>query len=149
LTSCLPIAVYHSHGLLSLVLPSSEEAFRVHTQFSQVVRFRSGAFRERSCSRQTTVKTSVLIALSLILPIIFNYCGGSNQLHGADTSSRNGKLCSYSRTSQHFMELESSLPCSQEPYTGPYPEPDQSSPCHAILSQIHFNIIHPPTSWSS
>jgi hypothetical protein len=31
---------------------------------------------------------------------------------------RSRQLCSYSRTSQHFMEPEGSLPCSQ----GPYPE---------------------------
>jgi hypothetical protein len=42
------------------------------------------------------------------------------------------------------MESEGSLPCSQEPYTGLYPEPDQYSPYHPI----HFNIVHPPTSWS-
>jgi hypothetical protein len=51
--------------------------------------------------------------------------------------------CSYSRIFQQFMEPEGSLPCSQEPSTGPYPEPDQSSPYHHILSTIHFNTIHP------
>jgi hypothetical protein len=32
------------------------------------------------------------------------------------------------------MEPEDSLSCSQEPYTGPYPEPDQSSPYQPTLS---------------
>jgi hypothetical protein len=32
------------------------------------------------------------------------------------------------------MEPESSLPCAQEPSTGPYPEPDQSNPYYSILS---------------
>jgi hypothetical protein len=31
------------------------------------------------------------------------------------------------------MEPESSLTCSQEPFTGPYPDLDQSSPYHPIL----------------
>jgi hypothetical protein len=30
------------------------------------------------------------------------------------------------------MEPEGSLPCSQGPSTGPYPEPDQSNPHHPI-----------------
>jgi hypothetical protein len=33
------------------------------------------------------------------------------------------------------MEPEGSLPCPQEPSTGPYPEPDQSGPYHS-------NIMH-------
>jgi hypothetical protein len=51
--------------------------------------------------------------------------------------------------SQHFKEPEGSSPCSQEPSTGPYPEPDRSSPYHPILSKIDSNTVHPPTSWSS
>jgi hypothetical protein len=31
------------------------------------------------------------------------------------------------------MEPEGSLPCSQEPSIGPYPEPDQSDPEHFTL----------------
>jgi hypothetical protein len=42
------------------------------------------------------------------------------------------------------MEPEGSLPYSQEPSTGPYPEPDQSNSSH--LSKILFNIVHPPTA---
>jgi hypothetical protein len=36
------------------------------------------------------------------------------------------------------MEPECSLPCSQEPSTCPYPQPDQSNPSYH--SKIHFNI---------
>jgi hypothetical protein len=68
--------------------------------------------------------------------------------HGAEPSLRSRQLCSYSKTSQHLMEPEDSLPCSQEPSTGPNPQPDQSKQYHPIPSKIHFNIIHPPTSSS-
>jgi hypothetical protein len=36
--------------------------------------------------------------------------------------------------SNYFMEPEPSVPCSQEPFTDPYCEPDQSSLYHPILS---------------
>jgi hypothetical protein len=41
------------------------------------------------------------------------------------------------------------MPCSKEPSTGTYPELYESNPKHPILSKIHFNTVHPPTSWSS
>jgi hypothetical protein len=69
--------------------------------------------------------------------------------YGAEPFLRSHQLCSHSRTSQYFMEPEGSLPCSKEPSTGPYPEPDRSSPYHPILSMIYLNTLHPPTSWSS
>jgi hypothetical protein len=53
--------------------------------------------------------------------------------HGAEPFLRSRQLCSYSRTSQHFIEPESSLLWSQEPPTSPYPESDQFNPYHNIL----------------
>jgi hypothetical protein len=38
--------------------------------------------------------------------------------------SGNRQPLSYSRISQRFKEPEVSLPCSQKPSNGPYPEPD-------------------------
>jgi hypothetical protein len=61
--------------------------------------------------------------------------------HGAEPLFRSRQLYIYSRTSQHLMEHEGSLPLSQEPSTGPYPEPDRSSPLGPILFKIHFNIV--------
>jgi hypothetical protein len=40
---------------------------------------------------------------------------------------------SCSRNSLHFVQPKDSLSCSQEPTTGPYPQPDKSSPCHPII----------------
>jgi hypothetical protein len=39
------------------------------------------------------------------------------------------------------MEPEGSLPCSQEPSTGPYPKLDQSNPYNPILSLYHISNI--------
>jgi hypothetical protein len=62
------------------------------------------------------------------------HSGLTNSLHGAESFLRSCQLLSYSRNSQHFMEAEGSLPYSQEPSTGSYPEPYQSSTYHPILS---------------
>jgi hypothetical protein len=40
------------------------------------------------------------------------------------------------------MEPEGSVPCSQDPATGPYPEPDESGPHHDIVSTLIL-LFHP------
>jgi hypothetical protein len=43
------------------------------------------------------------------------------------------------------MEPEGSVPCSQEPATGPYLESDESTPRpHKLFFRVHFKIIPPP-----
>jgi hypothetical protein len=68
------------------------------------------------------------------------------QLPGAEPFLGSHTLCIYLRISQHIMESDGSLLCSQEPSNGPYTEPDQLSSCNPILSKIHIHIIIPPTS---
>jgi hypothetical protein len=67
----------------------------------------------------------------------------TNYLCGGEYRTRGHKLCSHSVDSQHFMEPEGSLPSSQELSTCTYPEPDQSSPQHPILSLRGPSIITP------
>jgi hypothetical protein len=43
------------------------------------------------------------------------------------------EAASSARISQYLMEAEGSLPCSQDPSTVPYPEPDKFSPYYSIL----------------
>jgi hypothetical protein len=61
----------------------------------------------------------------------------TGELCGAEPFLRSRQLCSYPNIFQHFMDPGGSLPCSQEPFTCPCPEPDQSSLYHTILSKIH------------
>jgi hypothetical protein len=48
-----------------------------------------------------------------------------------------------------FIELESSLPCSQQPTTEFYLQPDEFIPNHPIIFNSHLYIIIPSTSRSS
>jgi hypothetical protein len=47
----------------------------------------------------------------------------TNIVHGAESFLRCNLSLIYSRISQHFVEPEGSLLCSQEPSTGSHPEP--------------------------
>jgi hypothetical protein len=49
----------------------------------------------------------------------------------------------------NFKEREGSSPCSQEPSTGPYPEPVQSSPYHLVLSPRSILILSTHLWWYS
>jgi hypothetical protein len=63
---------------------------------------------------------------------------------------RNRQLCSYSRTSHHFMEPESPLLCSQVPSTGLYPEPFSRNRqlCSYSRTSQHFMEPEGPLSCS-
>jgi hypothetical protein len=121
--------------------------------------FSNSRIRPKDC----TVPTSMDSTISIVYPELFFLWAIPKSLlepfypfhmfkailshltHGAEPFLRSRHLCSYSRTSQHFMEPEGLLSCSQEPSIGPYPEPDQSNSCHpiqAILSVSYCSCIH-------
>jgi hypothetical protein len=66
----------------------------------------------------------------------------TNWLHGDEPFSGSRQLCSYSTIFHHLMQPESSLSCSQEPFFGPYLEPDQSSPKPHSLRSISIQSTH-------
>jgi hypothetical protein len=76
--------------------------------------------------------------------------------YGAEPFLRRRQLCSPSRTPQHFMEPEDSIPCSQDDSNGRYPEPYQSNPIHPIslrsilILSTHLRLgpVHTIPSWN-
>jgi hypothetical protein len=72
--------------------------------------------------------------------------------HGAEAFLRSHQLCSHSRTPQHFMEPEGSIPCSQEPFTSPYPEPYHSDPIslrYTLILSTHLRLGLPSSLFPS
>jgi hypothetical protein len=88
-------------------------------------------------TRSTCIVMHLLLS-TYILPLVL-FC--RKQLHVAEPFLRSRQSLNYSRNSQHFMEPEASLPCSQEPATGPCREPDESSSHSSYFFKINFNII--------
>jgi hypothetical protein len=84
------------------------------------------------CTPRNSSPSRLHILLALITERLKVSC---NSLHGAESFLRSRQSPSYSRVSQHFMEPDSSLPCSQEPSTSLYSELDESTsytPLHPI-----------------
>jgi hypothetical protein len=73
--------------------------------------------------------------------LLISYILTHSLTHGAEPFLRSCQLCSYSRISQHVMEPEDSLPCSQEPSTGPYLH--QINPIHTIPFYLRSILILP------
>jgi hypothetical protein len=63
------------------------------------------------------------------------------QLHSTESLLRRKQLVSYLWNSQRLMEPEDSLPCSQEPATDPYPQPDETIPQSHPIPLRHFSVL--------
>jgi hypothetical protein len=124
---------YTPHSLFLYFTPSPQyEVWAHHTItlkcFSSLSHHQVSAFSTFTC-----------IGLLVFLQSL--HIGIANQLHGAGPFLRSRQLCCSSRTSQHFMEPEVSIPCSQEPSTCPYL--CQINPVHTTSSYLpkitHWN----------
>jgi hypothetical protein len=67
--------------------------------------------------------------------------------YGAEPFLRSRQLCSHSRTFQHFMEPEGSVPCSQKPCLRGCSRRTQSLNCLAADWCQHSNTLH-STTWT-
>jgi hypothetical protein len=66
-------------------------------------------------------RNSMHLYLKLNQILKVNFISLTHSLMELNHSWEVANCAAYSRTSQHFLEPESSLPCSQEPSTDPYP----------------------------
>jgi hypothetical protein len=92
-----------------------------------------------SCVNLFLFHCPILFFISLLHPTIIAVPSIHSLTHGAEPFLRSCQLCSYTRTSQHFMEPGGSSPHSHKPSTGPYPGPDRSNP-HRLFSLLNYDI---------
>jgi hypothetical protein len=88
-------------------------------------------------------------SVSFVLKVSYPYSSLYLLTYGAEPFLKSRQLCSPSRTSQHFMEPEVSIPCSQEPSTGLYPEPYHSSLYGVIIKKITVLIRYRPSCFAN
>jgi hypothetical protein len=124
-----------------------------------VITSRHGPQTKHSVSNSNSIVSHVFVVAGTCLPsrcpeTVFTEPPLSNGsirpslTHGAEPFLRSCQLCSYTRTSQHFMEPEGSLPCSQESSTGPYREPDQSNIRHNNYLYSSFGLSNSCSRYS-
>jgi hypothetical protein len=130
--SCACIYIHLEHSKLwDIRCRICERNFGTRKMGLEVQNNRSEPFGTSMGLRQREAFSCILF--NIALEKVVRDSGKETQLtHGAEPFLKSRQLSSYSKTSQHFMEPECSLPFSQEPSTGPYPEPDQSIQSYPI-----------------
>jgi hypothetical protein len=102
-TSCIYLYRFSKHGVqyFSIIVLISDESHDHRVRLGLLV-----------------FKTRHAKLFHAVLAVYFSKFITHSLTYGAEPFLKSCQMCSYSRTSQHFIEPEGSLPCSQEPSTG-------------------------------
>jgi hypothetical protein len=87
-----------------------------------------------SCEQSFSVEHIFGNKNNLHVGLVITTINNINLLYGAEQYSRGHYMLGHLIVSKHLMEPEGSIPNPQELSTCSYPEPDQSSPHHPILT---------------
>lgn len=64
-------------------------------------------------------------------------------VYAAESFLRSRQLLRYSRITHYFVDLEYSVPCTQNPFTGTHPAPEEYSPYHPVLFLLDQCLYYP------